>query len=88
MPRRHFVAVHCTPEPREQKGEEEGREREEEEGGHRSTSEAVGAGAHTMIAYSSAAWLPELHGLEPPLHHHPISHDTNGEPPSLSPARR
>ena len=41
-----------------------------------------------MIGYSSAALLLELHGLEPPLHHHPISHDTNGEPPSLSPARR
>ena len=34
-----------------------------------------------MIGYSSAALLLELHGLEPPLHHHPISHDTNGEPP-------
>ena len=41
-----------------------------------------------MIGYSSAALLLELHGLEPPLHHHPISHDTNGEPPSLSHARR
>jgi len=25
--------------------------------------------------------LPKLHGLEPPLHHHPITFDTNGEPP-------
>ena len=30
-PRRHFVAVHCTPKP--EKGDEEGREREEGEGG-------------------------------------------------------
>ena len=32
--------------------------------------------------------LPELHGRNPPLHRHPISHDTNGEPPGSSPALR
>ena len=29
--------------------------------------------------------LPELHGRNPPLHRHPIFHDTNGEPPRFFP---
>jgi len=73
------MAVHCAPEP--EKGGEEGREKGEgRRRRHQSTTEAAGAGDDATIGYSSAALLPELHSLELPLHHHPISHDTNGEP--------
>ena len=43
---------------------------------------AVGAGDNATTLHYTALLL-ELHGLEPPLHHHPIAFDTYGERPTL-----
>ena len=38
----------------------------------------------SSLTWFGTALLLELHGHDPPLHRHPISHDTYGEPPDLS----
>ena len=40
----------------------------------------AGAGDDATTLHCTAL-LPELHGRNPPLHRHPIFHDTKGEPP-------
>ena len=66
---------------------EEGEE-EEERGAPKPCDVAGVAGAEddASIHHVDAAWhctASSLHGHDPPLHHHPISHDTNGEPRSF-----
>ena len=62
----------------------------EEEGGVPKPCDVAGvAGAgDDATTLHCTALLLELHGRNPPLHHHPISHDTYGEPPGSPPARR
>ena len=64
------------------------RSKEEEDRSHPRASGVIGAEDDTVVFITDAvrhctALLPELHGHDPPLHRHPISHDTNGEPRSF-----
>ena len=45
----------------------------------RDVAGAAGAGDDTTMLHYTALLL-ELHGRDPPLHRHPISHNTNCEP--------
>ena len=64
------------------------RSKEEEDRSHPRAAGVVGAEDDAVVFITDAvqhctALLLELHGHDPPLHHHPFTVGTNGESPTL-----